>query len=672
MLWQYTPYTLPLLFAALINIGLSFYAWKRRQAFGGYAFLALVVSLALWVVCEGMGHMRVDLAGKEFWGAMTYLWVVPVPALWLLIALQHTGRISSWRWRYMLLAVEPLLVLGLVFTQEYHMLWGVGELVRRDGYVQLNVHFMPLFWVHAAYSYALLLWGGIVLAREFFLVSGLYRQQVAALLFGVCVPWFANMARTFGWIEMPPSLVFSSTGLVFAWGIFRLQVMDLVPVASATLIERLQNGVVAVDAQDRLVFINPAAEQVLGGRPVVGEVLEHALPMLKEFTSDWGPRERVQTEWALGAGEAKRFYELQQSPLYGWQEMWTGRLFVLHDISARKNEEFELVQTTAAAESANHAKSEFLANMSHELRTPLNAILGYAQILRDSAELPADYGTSVQTMEHSADHLLRIIESILALARIEAGQQRLEVVDFALGELVSSLGASFAPRCEQKGLQWHVEELADGARVRADADKLYQVLVYLLDNALKFTAQGRVCLEVKQCADGMFCFAVSDTGPGIAPARQQAIFEPFQQEEIDFNEGGTGLGLTITQRYVELLGGTLALESQVGAGARFSFELALPAAAGGEGWTPQVQHVVEVAAESTVELDLGLLQIAPVLLRELGEAVKGHSITQLNHSLQVMVAEGGDAGRLAEYLRPLARHYDMAAIRRVLEELDTA
>ena len=671
MAWQYTPYTLPLLLAVLLNTGLACYTWQRSSVFGGRTFFALAISLVVWALCEGISHVRIDLEGKVFWGVVAYLGIVPVPALWLLITLQYTGRGAAWRWTYALLALEPIAVLVLVFTKDYHALWSVEELVWRDGYAYLQPHFAALFWVHVAYSYALIAWGSIVLAREFFLASGLYRRQIAALFISVCIPWFANIAGIFGLSAIPPSLAFSATGLIIGWSIFRLQVLDLVPVASATLVERLQDGVVALDVQDRLVFVNPAAAKVLEGRPVIGQTLEHALPVLAELVGEWDPRARVQAEWVSDAADGRRFYQLQQSPLYGWQQMWAGRLLVLHDISERKREELELVQTTAAAESANRAKSEFLANMSHELRTPLNAVLGYAQVLRDSPHLPADCRGSVQTMERSADHLLQTIEAILTLARVEAGQQVLQTVDFALGELVATLEAVFGARCRQKGLAWEVEELVGGMRARGDADKLHQVLANLLDNALKFTAAGRVWLKVEQRATSRCYFEVGDTGKGIASERQQAIFEPFQQEQVDFSEGGTGLGLALAQRYVELLGGVLQLQSERGGGSRFSFELPLELAVGDEEWKPQIRRTLEPSLAPAVELDLSQLQVPAVLLQTLDAAVKAHSITQLNRSLENLEAAGGDAEDLAGFLRPLARRYDMAKIHRALQKLNT-
>ena len=233
-----------------------------------------------------------------------------------------------------------------------------------------------------------------------------------------------------------------------------------------------------------------------------------------------------------------------------------------------------------AAEAANRAKSEFLANMSHEIRTPMNAILGYSQILlRDSALHPF-YRDALATIASSSDHLLRLINEILDLSKIDAGRMELQTVDFNLVGLVHELTALFQHPCEEKQLGLRVEGL-DGVRALAlhgDENKLRQVLINLLGNGVKFTERGRVTLHVERGAADAWTFAVSDTGIGIPPEAQRLIFEPFQQGPGAPGRGGTGLGLTIARRQVELMGGKLEVESAPGAGARFHFTIVLPAA----------------------------------------------------------------------------------------------
>ena len=262
-----------------------------------------------------------------------------------------------------------------------------------------------------------------------------------------------------------------------------------------------------------------------------------------------------------------------------------------------ESQKVQLAEAREEADQANQAKSRFLANMSHEIRTPLNAILGYAQILRRDTETSPAQRRAVDTIQQSGDHLLTLINEVLDLSRIEAGALELHPIDFDLLAVAQGLDAMFRLRCEEQGLTWQVETPA-AARllVHGDEAKLTAVLINLIGNAVKFTAEGRVSLKLTSLPEDRYHFDVSDTGPGIAPDAQTVIFEPFHQTGKGEQKGGTGLGLSIAQRLVELMGGRLDLESTPGAGSRFFFTLHLPAAmdegvaASAEQWS-QVRHL---------------------------------------------------------------------------------
>jgi len=250
---------------------------------------------------------------------------------------------------------------------------------------------------------------------------------------------------------------------------------------------------------------------------------------------------------------------------------------VMADITSKREVAQALHQAKEVADAANRAKSQFLASMSHELRTPLNGILGYTQILDRDQTLSAKQRDGVEVIHQSAEHLLALINDVLDLAKIEAGKLELHAVEFNLPEFAHAAVEFFSPRAREKNLRLESSIAPDLPRiVWGDSQRLRQVLFNLLGNAMKFTLQGAVIFTVERSGD-LFLFSISDTGPGISAEDQARLFEPFSQVgEQSQHAGGTGLGLNVSRNIVDQMGGTLRVESRLGWGARFWFEISLP------------------------------------------------------------------------------------------------
>ncbi|HPG98036.1 MAG TPA: PAS domain S-box protein [Thermotogota bacterium] len=363
-----------------------------------------------------------------------------------------------------------------------------------------------------------------------------------------------------------------------------------------------REAIFMIDSEDTVCFWNPSAyeifgyreEEVLGEkldsfiRPYVSSVSETPsfLALLKDNQKAPGAA-LLDLEVYTKSG-ALVSVEFSQSITFLGENRY--RVVVGRDVRERKQAEADRI-AREAAEASNRAKSAFLSNMSHEIRTPLNAILGFAQILNRDASLSSKQIDHVQTILRSGEHLLKLINNVLELSKIEAGKLTLSAAPFDLHNCILDLERVFRFKAEEKGLQLLVERAPDLPHyILSDEGKFRQILINLLGNAVKFTQTGGIALRARTVPDPTRTVAkpeslllqveVEDSGIGISENALSRIFEAFNTSLENSSASGTGLGLAISKRLIELMGGTLSVKSKVGTGSQFRFEIPITPAEG--------------------------------------------------------------------------------------------
>jgi len=425
------------------------------------------------------------------------------------------------------------------------------------------------------------------------------------------------------------------------------------------LVTGAADPIIAFDGSRRVVLYNPAAERLFGWsrEAVLGSGLDRFLGDRASVLAD-GDASLVRLPW-LRADGSSVLMESHLARTGSGDDAWT--TVILRDISRQAEIEETLRRARTEAENASRMKSEFLANMSHELRTPLNAVLGFTQLIENDRNLTDAQRERLHIISRSGEHLLALINDILDISKIEAGKMELHESVFDLPELIGDLSDMFELKCTKKGLRLYFDTVEDLPRhVRGDLGKLRQVLVNLLGNAVKFTAEGGVGILVGRDGDGIR-FAVRDTGRGIPKDEQEAILQPFVQASTTDHEGGTGLGLAISSRYVAMMGGKLSVTSAPGEGSEFSFTIPLAQAEAGP--------VVFDDGDLDIEVEPGTLALVVddqeanrIVLKEMLERV-GFAVIEAKNGREAVERTGAENPAMVfmDIKMPVMDGYDAVA-----------
>jgi PAS domain S-box-containing protein len=357
------------------------------------------------------------------------------------------------------------------------------------------------------------------------------------------------------------------------------------------IMNNMAGSVCLVKISDRkIVYTNPKFDAMFGYPE--GELIGQSIRVLNYLDDQLVPGKSYLDVVTQVEKNRETKYEVQNrkkdgtlfwcrvhSSKFEHPEYGTVYISVQDDITELKLAERELTKAKEAAEAANHTKSRFIANMSHELRTPLNAILGFSQLMQHTPKLPVEHYEHAEIIHRSGNYLLSLINNILDLSKIEADKTTLNIQEFSIHSLLNELREMLQLRVNKAGLSMIFECSPEvPPYICADDIKLQQILINLLSNAIKFTRQGEIILRVDcsspSSSNLRLHFSIQDSGVGITPEELPKIFEPFNQAEAGREiQEGTGLGLTISRKFVQLMGGEIVVTSELDQGTTFQFQI---------------------------------------------------------------------------------------------------
>jgi len=594
MNFGYSPYVVATLFTAAASAVMSAYAWKRHNRAPEAVPLALLMMIITeWLAVYAFSLTSLDEQTKMFWAKLEYIGITATPVALLAYAIYHARR-ESWLTarRLVIVAFIPATTLLLMWTNEHHGLIWADYSVYREGSIMLTEKtYGAMFWVEASYGYFLLLAASVLILRYPVSPSRTYRWQRVVLGLAILVPWVGNCVYVAGLspvrnLDLTP-FAFAFSGLMLSISLFALRLLDVVPVARQALLTQMRDAVLVVDAQDRVVELNPAAERVVGLRAArvigrqVGEVLQGQLsPQQTAQAAAGEPLEIVVVESGSG-----RYYDVSVTILHRKESVPAGRLIVLRDITERRRVQQELEQAyqrearaRQEVEAEIERRSDFLRALVHELKTPVTSILVASNLLAEEAPEGPLLDLS-KNLERSADNLNRRIDELLDLARGEVGMLRLKLRETNMLELLRDVANDMAPVLSRRGQSLELDVPSSLPAVRADDERVGQVVMNLLSNAVKFTPEGGAIVLKARESGAQLVVEVQDNGPGISPEDRERLFNAYHRVPRDRERfSGLGLGLALSKTLVRLHGGEIWVESEPGRGSTFGFTVPLDAA----------------------------------------------------------------------------------------------
>lgn len=539
--WQLLGFLSPAFSAGVLAMGLAAYTWRHRDRRAGLPFVVSMVGVSIWSLAYGVMLAADSRTVMVFFQRLAFFGVVLVPTAWLALTIEYAGREEWLTTRTLgLLAIEPVVVLVLVWTGDLHGLILRDVAVTSAGPATLvDLTYGPVYWANLAYSYLLVAVGIALIGSVVVRANRLHRKQSLILLLGATVPLGAN--ATFNLVPalnpLPSydltTLAFSLTGLCFAVALFRYRLLDLTPVAREQLVARMDDGVVVVAADGTVVDANAAAQAIVGDE-VVGEPVATT-----PLAVGGGVTEGFRTIEVAGD---TRSYDVSVTPITDFRGETAGEFVVFRDIT-----QLEILQS--------HRQRLSVLNrlLRHNVRTEVNVITGRLTLLdEDRPDLPDEHIAAIERATeriHSLSEQAHHIETTIADADERPGPT--EVVD-ASATTAARVGDSY-PAAE---IEWTGPERAAVAGI--DRPRYEQALEALLENAIEHNPDrpARVWIAIERDADTVRV-AVSDDGPGI-PHGERAILERERETPL---EHGSGLGLWLVRWIVEAADGEIHFEN---------------------------------------------------------------------------------------------------------------
>jgi PAS domain S-box-containing protein len=531
----------------------------------------VMVGIAIWAISYGCELSSDTLSQMLFWINIEYLGIALLPPLWIVFVIAFTGK-EKWLTPInciLLFSIGTITLLMVWTNPMHHLHYASVGVDNRGPFPLLDIHVGIWYRIHTVYFYFLLGSGMFLIASRFRKADEFIKRQNRIILIGAAIPWLVNVSylldfRPFGHLDLTP-FAFMALSLIIAVGLLGFRLFDIVPIARGKVVDALQEGILVLDAQNRVIDINPEMRKILGPNidHVIGKSPAHLFPGLVALNDTIQNHEnsRIETTWPNG-----HIFSVTLTSLFERQTIYSGKIMLFRDITERKQNERKLQEL-------NELKDRLFSIISHDLRSPLLSLMDILSMANEGAVSKEEFKSYLPTLSKNIGYTSGLVENLLHWSKSQLEGTVINSVHFDIKDNAAYIVNNFGKAANDKGILLQ-NNILSPAMVYADMDMIQAVLRNLVSNAIKFCSQGdRITISAEIRASKLTIW-VTDTGVGIASENIGKLFSTNNfTTRGTTNEQGTGLGLLLCKDFVEKNGGTIGVESKQGEGSRFYFTL---------------------------------------------------------------------------------------------------
>ena len=576
---EYNIFSITLLVSGLAAFFMSLMVFQRiGGAVRWYGFAMALI--AIWAITYGFELSSTTLEDMLFWINLEYIGIALLPAIWIIFIIKFIGK-DKWLTRIntVLIFTPAILTLIFVWTNNWHHLhYSTVDIDHSGPFPLLKFERGTWYWIHTIYFYVMLFWGLCLMIAKFRKADAVYRKQNNILLIGSLGPWFVNLiylmgVRPFEFIDLTP-YAFIITTLVIGFGLLRLKLFDIVPLAREKILEDMQEGVLVLDSGDRIIDLNREIKKNLSvyTSEILGVNITDILPDEKKLHDIISRRSNDKVQIKLHNNDS-RVFEINVTSLFEKNTVYSGVILLFRDITEQKLAEEKLREQANQLSALNQLKDRLFSIISHDLRSPLLSLMEIIEMTDEGMVSEEEFKSFLPHLSKNIGYTSGLLENLLSWSKSQLGGESVKPVSFDLKNVIKNKISIFEKKTSEKGIDIS-ESIKTHTMVFADKDMIMLVLRNLIANAIKFCSKGdKISISAEQ-DDHTTTVCVSDTGMGIKEENIDKLFglTAFTTRGTD-NEQGTGLGLLLCKDFIEKNNGRIWVESTLRKGSKFYFQV---------------------------------------------------------------------------------------------------